>query len=85
MNPNSTMSVLAIKHPDYCRQLTRLLPQFSAVFNWNVASLFKFKRRIDTELFAGSFSECLRPTDFPWISLFLECTMAFCTAESEHL
>lgn len=74
--------MLSIK---YCQTLTGLLPQFSAVLDRNVASLFKLERWIDTEFFPSSLPECLRPTHFPRISLLLERTVTLCSTESEYL
>ena len=69
----------------FAHQPTSLLPEFSRIFNWDMPPLLKLKRRINSQFLPSSLPECLSPTHFPWISLLLECTVAFGTTKSEQL
>jgi hypothetical protein len=66
------------KHTCFC-------PQFSAVFDWHISLHFKLQASICCYFFGMSFSVCLCPTHFPWISLLLEGLVTLGPAKLKYL
>jgi hypothetical protein len=60
-------------------------PQFSAVFDWHISLHFKLQASICCYFFGMSFSVCLCPTHFPWISLLLEGLVTLGPAKLKYL
>lgn len=65
--------------------LNGLIPKISAVFHWDIPTLFKLECGVNSQLLARSLTVSFGPFGFTRVLLLFESSVAFWTAEPEDL